>query len=337
MLLALLVCPLVALVSSLQVGVLKVCPHRCSCHDFSHFVDCKGRALSLVPGRIPYGTWMLDLRSNNLTEIPAASFSGLWSLRIILLSCNQLELLHVGAFEGLGFLERLDLNRNRLKHLPEDFSNGLHMRYLEKLEKLDLSGNQIGSMEKGVFRGLTKLRNLLLKDNSLTVIENGFFFMLQSLEALHLERNNISSIQLEAFASLRSLSLLGLNGNRLSHLTFKIFLNIQTQGTHLQLADNQWICDCDLQRVFGKVLSVRHLHVDDYSNITCSDPGSLAGSLLVAVDSQLCMAETATVLVITATVLVTVIAAVVMAERNRKKNGNQERSESDSPFDSQEK
>lgn len=83
---------------------------------------------------------------------------------------------------------------------------------------------------------------------------------------------------------------------------------------------NPWSCDCELHRVFSKILHVRHLHIDDYRNVTCQDPPQLTGASLAWVDSQLCFAETATVLVITVTVLVTVMAAVVMAERNRKKN-----------------
>ncbi|XP_078080058.1 uncharacterized protein LOC144500651 [Mustelus asterias] len=344
------------LVSMLKADGFKMCPRRCSCYDSSHFVDCKGRSLTLIPGDVPHGTWMLDFRHNNLSELPSGSFGGLWSMRIALLAHNRVQRIHSGAFDPLPFLEQLDLDQNHIRHLPGDFSDNLQhlvdlrlsnnrieylhyssMKYLENLEKLDLSGNKIVSMETGVFKGLYKLRHLFLKNNQLHVIEIGFFFMLQSLEALHLENNNITTIEGEAFASLRSLSLLCLNGNHLNHIKFKTFLNIQTQGTHLLLAGNHWLCDCDLQRVFGKILSVRHLHVDDYDNISCSAPGQLTGYLLVAVDSQLCIAETATVLVITGTVLVTVIAAVVMAERNRKKTANKSWNDNEGPLDSQEK
>ncbi|XP_060704581.1 slit homolog 2 protein [Hemiscyllium ocellatum] len=344
------------LVSFLQIDGFKACPRRCSCYDSSHLVDCKGRSLSHIPGDIPHSTWMLDFGANSLREVPSSAFSGHWGLRILLLPHNRIESIHQEAFESLSFLEMLDLNANHIQHLPGDFSDSLQrllelrlsnnwleyihynsMRAFENLEKLDLSGNRIHSMATGVFRGLYKLSHLLLKNNRLHVIEGGFFFMLHSLEALHLENNNITSIEGEAFASLRSLSLLCLNGNHLKHIEFKTFLNIQTQGTHLQLADNRWVCDCDLQREFGKISSIRHLRVDDYGNISCSEPGQLRGDLLVDVDSQLCIAETATVLVITGTVLVTVIAAIVMAERNRKKNSNKTWNDSEGPLDSQDK
>uniref|UniRef100_A0A8C5QUN7 LRRNT domain-containing protein n=1 Tax=Leptobrachium leishanense TaxID=445787 RepID=A0A8C5QUN7_9ANUR len=188
------------------------CPVSCLCYDSSNLVECRGKGLLTVPHQLPHSTWMLDLRHNNLTRLDSSSFQALWSLRILLLSDNNIEV-------------------------------------------------------QGAFRGLSRLR--------------GYFFMLQNLELLDLSDNNISSIAVESFTSLHSLRLLALSENQLSHL--------------------------------------KHLHIDDYDNLTCAGPPQLSGAALVSVDNQLCVAETATVLVITITVLVTVIAAIVMAERNRKK------------------
>lgn len=241
------------------------------------------------------------------------------------------------AFYSLSFLEKLDISRNHISELPADFSQSLSslrelrldhnnleqvvppsLEYLENLEKLDLSHNHIHVLEPGAFRGMSRLRHLYLQSNWLGMVRDGSFSMLPGLEMLLLGHNNISRIETDAFAPLHSLALLGLEANHLEHLKFKTFLNLHTSGTHLQLAGNPWSCDCDLHRVFSKILSVRHLHVDDYRNVTCREPWQLAGASLAGVDSQLCMAETATVLIITGAVLVTVIAALVTAERNRK-------------------
>lgn len=241
------------------------------------------------------------------------------------------------AFYSLSFLEKLDMSRNHISELPVDFSQSLSslrelrldhnalqqlvppsLEHLESLEKLDLSHNNIHTLEPGTFRGLSRLRHLYLHSNWLGTIREGSFSMLPVLELLLLGQNNISRIETDAFAPLHSLALLGLEGNQLEHVKFKIFLNLHTSGTHLQLAGNPWSCDCDLHRVFSKILSVRHLHLDDYRNVTCREPWQLAGAALAGVDSQLCMAETATVLIITGAVLVTVIGALVTAEHNRK-------------------
>ncbi|TWW53952.1 hypothetical protein D4764_0170310 [Takifugu flavidus] len=146
------------------------------------------------------------------------------------------------------------------------------------------------------------ISNLLyLHNNRLSVVQQGSLDLLPGLEVLNLS-NNISWIDGEALAPLYSLAILAL------------------EGTTCIISTNPWNCDCELHRVFSKILYVRHLHVDDYRNVTCRDPPQLAGSSLSWVDSQLCLAETVTVLVITVTVMVTVVAAVVMAERNRKRN-----------------
>ncbi|KAI4896401.1 hypothetical protein NFI96_017126 [Prochilodus magdalenae] len=253
---------------------------------------------------------------------------------------DELYLRHEGleAFYPLSYLEKLDMSRNNLSRLPPDFSDSLSslkelqlernalkqleppcLERLESLEKLDLSHNRISTLQPGAFRGLSRLRHLYLQGNQLTAVLDGAFSALPSLEMLLLGDNNVTHIQANALAPLRSLALLGLEGNQLEQLKFRTFLNLHTAGTHLQLSGNPWHCDCELHRVFSKLLSVRHLHVDDYRNVTCRQPWQLAGASLAWVDSQLCVAETVTVLVITGTVLVTVFGALVMAERNRKK------------------
>ncbi|KAJ8264600.1 hypothetical protein GJAV_G00151150 [Gymnothorax javanicus] len=327
---------------SLTVAVVspsKLCPRGCHCYESSGMVDCRARGLTHVPQNLPQGTWLLDLGVNRLTELQSHSFSGQWPLRILVLSKGSIELLQPQALLSLPFLEKLDLSHNKLHALPSDFSRSLtslrellldhnklqHLGYhsleqLENLEKLDLSHNNVQEIEPGALRGLSHLRNLNLRANQLAVLREGTLTRLQSLEVLLLGQNHISKIEVEALASMHRLSLLSLEGNRLEHLVFKTLLNLQTPSTHLQLSGNPWMCDCDLHHVFSKILRVRHLHVDDYKNITCHGPLQLAGAYMEEVNDQLCMAETTTVVVITLTVLVTVIAAIVMADRSRKKN-----------------
>ncbi|KAL7826549.1 hypothetical protein AOLI_G00317580 [Acnodon oligacanthus] len=314
------------------------CAHLCQCFEHSDLVDCRSRGLVGVPHGLPHGTWLLDLGGNMLAEIRAHAFAGLWSLRVLMLADNSIQELKTQAFYSLSYLEKLDISRNSLIRLPADFSDSLSslkelrlehnalelleppcLEHLESLEKLDLSHNRIATLQPGAFRGLSRLRHLYLQGNQLTAVLDGAFSSLPSLEMLLLGVNNITHIEANALVALRSLALLGLERNQLEQLKFRTFLNLHTAGTHLQLAGNPWHCDCDLHRVFSKLLSVRHLHVDDYHNVTCRQPWQLAGASLAWVDSQLCVAETVTVLVITGTVLVTVFGALIVAERNRKK------------------
>lgn len=317
----------------------KLCPQTCICYEHADLVDCRDRGFEHVPRGLPHGTWLLELGRNNLSVIGTQAFKGLWSLRVLVLTNSQIEEIQPQAFFSLSFLEKLDLSWNKLKTLPVDFSsslsalkelrlehNNLHyisgysLEYLDNMEKLDLSYNKLESVGPGVFRGLSRLRQLYLHNNRLTVVQQGSMDMLPGLEVLQLSNNNISQIDTDALAPLYSLAVLDLEGNNLHNLKFKTFISLHTTATHIQLSANPWSCDCELHRVFSKILHVRHLHIDDYRNVTCQDPPQLMGASLAWVDSQLCVAETATVLVITVTVLVTVVAAVAMAERNRKRN-----------------
>lgn len=56
------------------------------------------------------------------------------------------------------------------------------LEYMDNLEKLDLSYNQLVSVGPGVFRGLSRLRHLYLHNNRLTVVQQGSLDMLPGLE-----------------------------------------------------------------------------------------------------------------------------------------------------------
>uniref|UniRef100_A0AAV2KIN2 Uncharacterized protein n=1 Tax=Knipowitschia caucasica TaxID=637954 RepID=A0AAV2KIN2_KNICA len=299
---------------------------------------CSPPGLRSVPRTLPHGTWMLKLGRNNLTEIGSHAFVGLWSLRVLDLQGSQIHHLRPKALFSLSFLERLDLSWNMLTSILVDFSSSLSalkelrlehnyiqvippnsFENLDNLEKLDLSYNELEAVGPGVLKGLSRLRQLYLQHNRLSVVQQGSMDMLPGLEVLQLSYNNISQIHSDALAPLYSLAVLSLEGNNLHHLKFKTFISLHTTATHIQLSGNPWNCDCELHRVFSKILFVRYLHIDDYTNVTCHKPPLLAGYSLAWVDSRLCVAETATVLVITVTVLVTVVGALVMAERKRKR------------------
>ncbi|TRY60608.1 hypothetical protein DNTS_007567 [Danionella cerebrum] len=323
----------------LMVRGSELCPRQCSCYDASELVDCRSQGFTHIPHSVPHSTWLLDLSENRVSELRSASFIGIWVLRVLLLSQNHIRLVHSQALSSLTFLEKLDLSQNQLRVLPPDFSQGLaslkelklshnglerleahSLEELSSLQKLDLSHNHLQAMDVGAFRGLVLLRHLNLSWNQLCVLQSGLLSMQQVLSVLLLSHNNISKIDPEALTPLQTLSILRLEANQLRSLKFKTFVNLQTPSTHLQMSENPWMCDCELHRVFSKILRVKHLHVDDFMNITCHTPPLLAGASLGLMHSQLCMAETATVLVISGTVMVTVVAALVMAERKRKRN-----------------
>ncbi|XP_069470076.1 phospholipase A2 inhibitor beta-like [Ambystoma mexicanum] len=320
-----------------EMELPSLCQTLCVCKDRSKFVNCSGTNGTHIPS-FPPATEFLDLSKSELYFISYHALKSLWRLQVLLLSENDIRTIKDGAFSSMDSLQKLDLSRNHIASLGLRFSSGLEslkdlslafnhlqalhhksLQHLENLQKLNACDNNISHIEIGAFRSLTRLRQLQLQNNHLSSLHSGLFSLLQYLEILNVEGNQITVIAPGVFTSLNSLAVLNLLHNQLEHVRFKTFLNLQTHSTHILLAHNPWVCDCDLQRVFSKLHSVRRLILDDYENVTCSEPHVLRGLPLASVDSQLCIAETVTVLVITFTVFVTVVAAIFMAERNRKK------------------
>ncbi|KTG45894.1 hypothetical protein cypCar_00042833 [Cyprinus carpio] len=118
----------------------------------------------------------------------STSFTGIWALRVLLLSQSNMQVVHSKALSSLTFLEKLDLAYNELRVLPPDFSQGLtalkdlklshnalqrleshSLEDLESLERLDLSHNQVQVIEVGAFRGLAMLKHLNLAWNQLNL------------------------------------------------------------------------------------------------------------------------------------------------------------------------
>ncbi|KAI4905101.1 hypothetical protein NFI96_032696 [Prochilodus magdalenae] len=132
-------------------------------------------------------------------------------------------------------------------------------------------------------------------------LSNGVFSMLRNLEELRLKGNRIDHLEVGVFAPLTSLTVLDLSGNQLNAVDFKVFLSLHTHSTHIWLAGNPWICDCDLQRVF---------------------PFRVTPSEMVEFPDLLQIAENCPppCLIITVTVLITVVTAIIMAETKRKKS-----------------
>lgn len=74
-----------------SVECSRLCPHQCVCYEHADLVDCHARGFEHVPRGLPHGTWLLELGGNNLSEIGSRGFTGLWSLRVLILSNSQIQ------------------------------------------------------------------------------------------------------------------------------------------------------------------------------------------------------------------------------------------------------
>ncbi|KAF7656188.1 hypothetical protein LDENG_00045370 [Lucifuga dentata] len=317
----------------------RTCHTGCICVSDIRYINCSDGNFSTVLSSFSLSTEYLDLSRNVLTELSPVSFGSLWGLTVLLLQQNNISRVADGAFINLQSLRKLDLSQNQISALGDGFSLGLsslaelvlaHNRLtvlesrifqnLDNLAKLDLSANLIQQVQPRALSSMTALRRLYLDRNQLRTLDLDFFSTLRSLEVLRLQKNHISIIDPGIFSSLCNLVLLDLAFNQLSHLHFKTLLSMCSPSVHVVLEGNPWNCDCDLQRVFTKLVSVHRLFLDEYHKLRCSEPAELQGRLMVEVADELCAAETVTVLILTLTVLVTVVAAIVMGEKNKRRS-----------------
>ncbi|KAM6174090.1 toll-like receptor 12 [Erethizon dorsatum] len=104
------------------------------------------------------GLWTLNLSSNQLHTLLPATFSCLPNLQELLLQRNQLVFLDGQVFQGLGRLEILDLNKNPLVELSEDW-----LTSLPSLTTLNLLDTGILLNSAWGFRGPESLNNLSLQ------------------------------------------------------------------------------------------------------------------------------------------------------------------------------
>lgn len=68
----------------------RLCSHQCNCYEHAELVDCRGRGFEHVPRGVPHGTWLLELGGNYLSQIGTHAFTGLWSLRVLVLTNSQI-------------------------------------------------------------------------------------------------------------------------------------------------------------------------------------------------------------------------------------------------------
>ncbi|XP_061842993.2 leucine-rich repeat transmembrane protein FLRT2 [Nerophis lumbriciformis] len=140
--------------------------------------------LSSVPIGLPEDLKELRLDENRIAVIAEEAFQNVTRLQRLLLDGNLLtdEGIAPGTFQGLASLRELALARNSLTFppplLPSQSLVKLSLQEnqidqipvaafadLNRLERLDISSNQLQTLTQGVFDGLSSLRHLMVRNN----------------------------------------------------------------------------------------------------------------------------------------------------------------------------
>ncbi len=169
---------------------------------------CSGRPF----GAFQSCNW-LYIKEKGIAEIDGGVFMGLGSVEILSLDSNRLEHLSSDMWKGLDSLRTLYLQDNLITNLPAHaFIN------LPRLESLALEDNLISSISPGVFTGISNLVFLDLSSNELRYIKKDVFSQLSSLQELSLSRNQLESIDPGSFSQNSQLRILTLDENPLRDL-----------------------------------------------------------------------------------------------------------------------
>ncbi|XP_051028953.1 leucine-rich repeat-containing G-protein coupled receptor 5 [Acomys russatus] len=205
------------------------CPSHCQCELDGRMllrVDCSDLGLSELPSNLSVFTSYLDLSMNNISQLPPSLLHNLRFLEELRLAGNALTHIPKGAFTGLHSLKVLMLQNNQLRQIPSEA-----LQNLRSLQSLRLDANHISYVPPSCFSGLHSLRHLWLDDNALTEVPVQAFRSLSALQAMTLALNKIHHIADYAFGNLSSLVVLHLHNNRIHSLGKKCFDGLHSLET----------------------------------------------------------------------------------------------------------
>ena len=142
----------------------------------------------------------------------------------------------------------------------------------EFLILFSVSFNKIIHIPENLFTKLINLVNIHFRDNLISIINSYVFKNNKKLQYIELSLNKISvfNLELNTFPHLRRFAI---NTNRLTVLKENLFKNFISKNNTLEIYDNKFICDCDmdwLPNMTGQIKSTIIIKTD-----ICS--GSLYG------------------------------------------------------------
>uniref|UniRef100_A0A3B4TSX3 Opticin n=1 Tax=Seriola dumerili TaxID=41447 RepID=A0A3B4TSX3_SERDU len=128
---------------------------------------------------------------------------------------------------------------NKIRHVKNtDFLN------LNKLQSIDLTGNQVSGMDEDVFRSLTQLQELLLADNNIQVLPE----LPVTMRRIDLRNNKLVNhgLHSEGFKEMSQLEFLYLSSNNLDYVPTPLPLSLRVlhlQDNNIQSLQEDTFCD----------------------------------------------------------------------------------------------
>lgn len=189
----------------------------------------------------------------------------------------------------LNSLTHLDLSNNELASLETNL-----FKDLVYLETVWLCNNKIEKIHSDFFNDLIHLKHLSLSNNRMEIVNAHLFKSLTNLTHLFLANNKINSIDREAFKSLRNLTRISLLKNCLTSIEDDIFTGLSCLK-EINLSENQLThLNSNQFRGLSKMIKINlshnnliHLDSDLFSGLVNLEAVYLSDNQLVNVSPSL--------------------------------------------------
>lgn len=163
------------------------------------------------PNLVAYEVFDCSLRS-----VTYKNFERLNRLQFVGLEKNQLRHIPDDTFRNLRQIQHIYLYGNELTHVDEKT-----FETLENLRNINLKENQIDYISEGTFDNLIELRNVSLANNNIRMLNENHFKHNKNIEYIWLSRNKINQLSPTTFQSMRYLKYVDLRGNQCISRSFR--------------------------------------------------------------------------------------------------------------------
>lgn len=200
-------------------------------------------------------TWF-SICGNYLRSLSRETFSGAPNLRYLDLKDNNISDLPDGVFDPLSKLEILDLSHNNLRHLPVD-----SLKFNTKLRKLNLASNPLRIVHPEWFSNLVALKELNLAQSELLTLLPDTFKFTPSLEIIDLSKNLFKTVPSFSLKLARNLKSLIFNHNLVEKIDSESFSQLSNLE-EIELSYNSHLIEIQLRSFYNlnklKVLRIEH-------------------------------------------------------------------------------
>ncbi|CAG5128688.1 unnamed protein product [Candidula unifasciata] len=219
---------------------------------------------------------ILNLQTNNISEISEGAFTSLRSLKALHLDRMNNGITKIGSSAfNIPALTSLYLSRNRIQFASKDVSTKM-LQGCTKVHVLAIDHNSLNGMTDDMFEEFLNytpsLKYIFMSSTEMQIIPVTAFSRLQKLEKLFIYVNAITEIPPGAFDNMLSLRYLYMDENHISTLKENAFspeTRLRLQA--INLSKNPYLCDCDLLWFRSWALEAGPKQFMDFNYYLCSN------------------------------------------------------------------